>query len=225
MQDFMSFMAHHMGDNYGDEDSIPESMRDASSSKARKLGNRSFRDRDHGDALRYFNWALINAGEDAVQTSMAYLDRAAVYLHLGFYKHCLHNLDLAEPNLPQTKIQKLNERRARCTRLMNNRQEAQIDPPDYFSQLSYPANPKLPFFIDALELRENETFGRHIVTTRDLKAGDVAAVFEKPWNFHDTSEVTVTNGCYHCMKVNDLDLVPGVECRGGELKLDKVKNN
>lgn len=189
MQDFMSFMAHHMGGNNSYEDSIPKSMRGATSAQARKLANRCFRDRDHGGAIRYYNWALINAGDDAVEASLAHLDRAAVYLNLGFYKHCLHNLDMAEPNLPQSKIQKLNEQRARCTRQMNNRQDAQIDPPDNFSQLSYSANPKLPFFIDALELRENETFGRHIVTTRDLKAGDVAAVFEKPWNFHDTAQV------------------------------------
>lgn len=189
----------------------------SSSAAARKVANNEFRNREFQSALSLYNFALIKAGDDKVQAALAYACRAAVYLEVGFYKHCLHNLDLAESHFPSEKISQIHDRRQKCLLLMQSKQDMELENlPDNFHQLSYEANPKLPFFINALELREDETFGRHLITTRDLKAGDVAAVIENPWIFPDTADIVVTNACYHCMKVQDLNLVTGEKCKGGE---------
>lgn len=212
---FMKWLANQM-ESEDEEDEICDRNL-MSSEVARKIGNSKFRNKDYRAAISLYNWALIKAENDKVQAALIYGCRAAAYMESGFYKHCLRNLDLAEPHYPREKIQKLHERRDKCLRLNNNKEDMQLEnPPDNFHELSYEANPKLPFFIKALELREDATFGRHLITTRDLKAGDVVAVIENPWNFPDTKDIVVTNACYHCMNVNDLDLIPSEKCKGGE---------
>lgn len=84
-------------------------------------------------------------------------------------------------------------------------------------KLSYKANPKIPFFIDALELREDAKNGKHLITTRDLKGGDVIAVIDKPWRAPVSSmKVDYLIGCYTCADTNNGDLIPG-KCQGEEM--------
>lgn len=164
--------------------------------------------------LTQYNKALAIAQNDDVQTSLCYANRSAVYLELEYFKHCLHNIDLAEKNYPKEKIQKLHDRRQQCLNMMNNSVDKAIHPFTHKFQLSYEPNPKIPFFIDSIQFKEDKTFGKHLITTKKLKAGDVIAVIPDPWRVPIFNlNFDYVYGCYTCFKTNNGDLIPG-SCKG-----------
>lgn len=88
-------------------------------------------------------------------------------------------------------------------------------------KLSYEPNPKIPFFIDGLEPCKNAEYGEHMITTKDLKAGDVIAVMDKPLRMPIFSKFqNHMMGCYTCSDTNNGDLIPG-KCPG-EIRLIKI---
>lgn len=93
------------------------------------------------------------------------------------------------------------------------RQKA-IETPRNPFKLSYDVNPKLPFFINALEMRENAKFGKHLVTTRNLLAGDVIAVINPHFIVLTKKAIDLVSVCYNCLKINDLDLIVTGGCKG-----------
>lgn len=207
-------------------ESVTEKQEDPvkdSSVKLREMANKQYQEGRFETALAIYNQALLKSDNDAVEAALCYANRAAIYLELKFYQHCIHNLDLAEPNYPRDKIQKLQDRRQRCEREMKTLTLENIDmaeiakhtPYADMFKLSYDANPKLQFFIDAVELREDSNFERHLATRQELKAGDVIGVL-------DDSIVMSVEGlsvkCFNCLKNNDYDLVKSNRFGGGEFK-------
>lgn len=67
-----------------------------------------------------------------------------------------------------------------------------------FFELSYPANSKIPFVADCLELKQSPQFGRYITTKINLSPGDVVAV-ETPF-FH--SITGKSKRCINCLKTS-----------------------
>lgn len=118
---------------------------------------------------------------------------------------CLINIQWAlENGYPADKIQKLNERKAKCKKLMRTKFSKDIKKEDII-KLSYPANPKVPFLIEGIEVRVTEKFGRGIYTTRDLKAGDIIGI--------DTAHMALIkhtnyNRCCNCSKKSMFNLIP-----------------
>jgi hypothetical protein len=80
------------------------------------------------------------------------------------------------------------------------------DPRNFF-KLSYQANPKIPFIVDCLEMREDEKYGRGIYATCDLNAGDVIAI-EEPF-FLET--LSTNRHCMNCNRSNMLSLIPNAD--------------
>lgn len=108
----------------------------------------------------------------------AYANRSAICFQYKKYKECLQNIQWARENdYPADKAQKLIEREEKCKSHLKAQEEDE-EAVKNFLQLSYPANPKIPFIVDCLEMRANGKFGRGIFTTRDLKAGDIIAIEE-----------------------------------------------
>jgi SET and MYND domain-containing protein 4 len=183
-------------------------------------GNREFKKRNYFEALLFYNKSLCFA-EKPETSSLCYVSRADVYLKLKLYEHCLSNIKLARKNYSKEKLEKLDEREEKClsehlaaleTKTIDSNAALVSD----FLKLSYPANPKLPFAAECLELKENEKFGRHIVTNRNLKAGDIIAItpnicniINRPARFHH---------CSFCLRSNEMDLIPCSECSRGENK-------
>lgn len=64
---------------------------------------------------------------------------------------------------------------------------------------SYKKNPKIPSASNALAIKYNEKFGKHVVTTRKVRAGEVLA-FEKPYVVVLKGENVYTH-CSHCLQV------------------------
>lgn len=179
--------------------------------KLRTQGNQKFKKGDLFEALMLFNQSLCFA-DNVISVSLCYANRAAVYLHLKLYERCLNNIKLARKDYPEEKIKKLDECEEKCL----NEYLAATDakPAEDSLKLSYTANSKLRFAVECLELKENEKFGRHIVTNRNLKAGDIVAitpniynVLHRPARFHS---------CSFCLKSNDIDLMPCPDCSRGK---------
>lgn len=171
----------------------------------RDLGNDRYRSGLFRDALIAYNQSLCYS-ESRKLKALAYANRSAVYYEFKKYKLCLDNIQLAlDYGYPVDKMSKLNERKHKCKKLINNYHGSFKDPWNFF-KLSYPANKKIPFIVDCLELREDLKCGRHIITSRDLEPGDIIAI-EEPYIKHLIKE-NCYERCHHCLKTNDLSLVP-----------------
>jgi hypothetical protein len=72
--------------------------------------------------------------------------------------------------------------------------------------LSYPANEKIPWVVDCVEVRRTEKNGRGIYATQDLKAGDVICIEEPIINY--SNEKGRYMRCYNCSKACALNLIP-----------------
>ena len=172
--------------------------------KFRNDGNVHFRNGELMEALISYNKSVCYA-ESSESLCLAYANRSAVYLQSNLFKKCLKNIELAKVH--GYRDGKLQEREEKCRRIMEEYQtEASID----FFKLSYKPNDKIPFIVNCLELREDEKFGRFIVTNMNLSPGDVIAIEEPFYKFID-KEVTYSR-CKNCLKSNDLNLSPCATC-------------
>lgn len=180
------------------------------SDQFRAAGNRFLTKKKYIFALALYNRALLFCQNDPVRTALCHANRSAVYLDLHYFDHCMNNIQLAEQNYPREKIQKLHDRRDRCIELMKTLPDKSVKPYEHTFELSYDANPKIPFFIDAIELNSKN----RLITTKDLNTGDVIAKFESAWRV-PVSKLTsdLMMGCYTCSALNDGDLFAG-GCEG-----------
>jgi hypothetical protein len=128
-------------------------------------------------------------------------------LELKKYEKCLQNIQWAlENQYPSDKVEKLLERKEKCEELLKKN----VTPPDEdlneFFKLSYPSNPKIPFIIEGLEVRNTKKFGRGIFTTRDLKPGDIISSEEPVLTAMAVhSQYSV---CCNCLTSKQKNLIP-----------------
>jgi SET and MYND domain-containing protein 4 len=189
------------------------------SAEFRSLGNREFIKGNFFEALLCYNKSLCFA-EHRESMSKCYANRSAVYFKLKLYDNCINNIKLARRyNYPRDfKVrQHLTERENNCKkekaiRNPNDNNTARIKE---FLQMSYPADPKLPFASKCLKLEENEKFGKHVVASRDLIAGDIIAITPNIYNVIDF-EYASNHHCSFCLKSNNMDLIPCKECPSGK---------
>jgi hypothetical protein len=133
--------------------------------------------------------------------ALGYANRSAVYLEDRAYDHCLQNIEMARDGYPEDRVDKLNEREAKCKKIKEENANKPSYIPDKFFQLSYPPNPKVPFVIDCLEERDGLLF-----TSKDLKPGDIIAVEESVIKL--LPRYGYVDRCYHCLRVNKMNLLP-----------------
>jgi hypothetical protein len=106
---------------------------------------------------------------------------------------------------PEDKLQKLVKREEKCKKMMSISNHQNIDPWKVF-ELSYPANEKIPWLVDCVEMRRTKQFGRGIYATKDLKPGDVICVEESVFTY--TKKMFPFVRCYQCAKGNAMNLIP-----------------
>ncbi|XP_070496187.1 uncharacterized protein [Chironomus tepperi] len=103
-------------------------------------------------------------------------------------------------------IAKLDEREEKCKKfILEGRKNTDEDPWNFF-KLSYPANSKIPWIVDCLEVRTTEKYGRGIYATRDLKPGDILCIDKSVINFIEQDVFYLH--CYNCFKTSMLNLIP-----------------
>jgi hypothetical protein len=139
-----------------------------------------------------------------VNVALAYGNRSAAYFNVKKYKECLENIRLARENgFPSEKIAKLDEREQKC------KLESQASSVAWnFFKLSHPANQKVPWIVDCVEMKRTEKYGRGIYAKTDLKAGDIICIEDLLINIATSSDDTNFKHCAICFKTAMLNLLP-----------------
>ena len=181
----------------------------------RNEGNKFYSLGKHFDAMRCYNRSLCYGKIGSEQVAMIYGNRSAVYLETKQYEKCMENIAMArDAGFPKDKLPRLSDREILCKKMMSkHEQEPDNDPWTYY-KLSYPANEKLPFMANCLELHTDKKYGRHIITNQDLNPGDIVAMEETPFKALNNEGTYIR--CANCFKSNKMSLIPSVECAKGK---------
>lgn len=190
------------------------------SNALRTNGNEFYSKRKFFDSMLMYNKSLCLAEPGSENVGLAYANRSAVYLESKLYEQCLKNIALAKANnYPERNLEILNKREEKCKNLLSASKENSYR----FFKLSHTANKKLPFIDESLELKTNERFGRHVVTNRPLKVGEIVSI-EMPFcsvllsesKLHEIPDSNIYQRCSNCLKENVLDLMPCSTCCKGK---------
>lgn len=188
-------------------DAKTEKKCDIKAFEFRNMGNHEYNKKwfDAFTTLRYYNKSIAYAKSKEV-TALGYANRSATYFEKGMYKECLENIQLArENNYPADKMVKLDEREEKCKKLMGKNEENPNENPWIVFELSYPANKRIPFIVDCVEVKKTSD-GHGIFATRNLKPGDVISVEESVCYF--LRGESYYERCFNCYKPNSLNLIP-----------------
>lgn len=142
----------------------------------RKEGNELYSQRKFFKALLKYNESLCFAEPGSDNIGHAYANRSAVYFETRLYEKCLRNIEKAKSSYPESCFEALNKRAEKC----RGQKERSSDVWSFF-KLSYEPNRKLPYIAGCLEVKINEKYGRHVITNRSLKVGDIVVV-ERPFS-------------------------------------------
>lgn len=198
--------------NYEGHNLVPSGKSNELAESYRMKGNEMFRNRKFFSALCLYNESLCYAAPDSESLGVAFANRSAVYAEIDEFELCVQNIQWARAsNYPKSKIEKLQNRENVCSKF------SKIKPAKKkLIQLSYKKSTEYPFVIDALKVEYNNDFGRHIVTKRKLKAGDVI-VIEEPFVAMLTSKSSFMR-CTNCLGQFSLNLLPCPTCTSGNTK-------
>lgn len=174
-------------------------------------GNKFYAQKMFYEALQKYNESLCFATPESKYVGLSYANRSAVYFELKLFDRCLANIELARKNhYPEENSEVLKKREEKCQQIVKMQKTQTND----FPILSYPPSKKLPFVAECLELKFNDKFGRHIVTNRPLKVGDIVAIEEPSCKI--IHESFIHQKCIGCFKDNLFDLVPCRTCSKGK---------
>lgn len=188
----------------------------AHSIECRVEGNSLFLEGRYREALIAYNRSICFALPRSPELALAYGNRSAVYLEVGFFNECLENIVLARKyNHPG--VARLDEREARC--LIAARTNSRAEDIEKFAsglfKLSYPPHITYPWIAECLELCSNDRYGRYIITNRNLKQGDVISV-EEPAFEEIFDPTTRYERCTLCFKTSRFNLIPCDDCAMSE---------
>lgn len=166
---------HNLFPNF---ENLEEPKNDSKSEEFRQLGNSFFslKTQKYIDAIKAYNKSICFAiSKDNHSIGLA--NRSAVFFELGMFRECLESIRLArEMGYPDRLKEKLDRREEKCHESLQNK--PQTEDKKLVPKIELPVNPKIPFLAKCLALHEDKTFGRHVVTETDLRAGSVIAIEE-----------------------------------------------
>lgn len=191
-------------------------------------GNKHFKSCRFYEALVLYNKSLAKAVPGSAEFSMSIANRSAVYMELKEFELCLENISLAtECGYPSDRLQTLLNRREKCLSQLKNQEKKSVC--DFF-KLSYPPNKKIPYVAECIELRHSKKFGRHLITNRALKTGDIVCI-DEPFIKCVVNRSRFSH-CSNCLKSEKRNLFPCLECDCSKYAwsikiistIDKIKN-
>lgn len=189
---------------------FPSPKSDELAVNRRIKGNELFKDEKYFSALCCYNESLCLASPDSETLGLAYANRSAVYFEIGEYTLCLENIQRAKDSkYPSVLISKLDKRERLCRQQIKEKPKSPIA-----LQLMHKANPNYPYIADCLKLKQNSEFGRHIITEKSLKAGEVIAIEEPFIALLNTK--SVYKRCTNCLGQFNLNLQPCANCTSGK---------
>uniref|UniRef100_A0A453Z0Z9 SET and MYND domain-containing protein 4 n=1 Tax=Anopheles gambiae TaxID=7165 RepID=A0A453Z0Z9_ANOGA len=199
----------------------------------RSEGNKMFHPnvKRYIEAIKLYNESIAFSEKGSTERALAYANRSNICLKMQRFEECLKNIRLArESNYSGEKLnQREKEVKNALAKARNKNASSSKFSPDVVEEpeLSYPAKENAPQVANCLELRKNEEYGRHVVTTRKLKVGDVVMI-ERPF-------VTVLKDsfryvrCDFCHGERPFTLIPCEGCTAAmycsEECLSKAYNN
>lgn len=191
----------------------------------RNEGNKFYSSRNFYSALLKYNECLCYAKPDSENVGLAYANRSAVYLETKRFNQSIRNIELAKQHkYPETSYEILSKREEKCKEFLTSEKHKGPSGPWNFFKLTYEPNKKLSFIVDCLKVKTNEKYGRHIITNRPLRVGDIIAI-ERPFcnillsesKFIEIPGANIYQRCSHCLRENAMDLIPCSSCCKGKL--------
>lgn len=160
------------------------------------------------NALLHWNKVLshVPAGIDL---SYVYMQRSKIYEDSSLPAECLNNNFLSH-SLNTYDVEKIKVRQ-----ILRECSEA-----NSFMELSYKANPKMPFVIDGLKLKCDTAFGLHVIAEHVLNIGDIICVENALFTFLTSKSNDINfeknssyQRCHHCLISTKMDMVSCMECK------------
>lgn len=184
----------------------------------RKAEERSSNVQKAREALENFNQALRFALPKSHIVADAFVGRARVYAMMGHYQKSIDNVQLAlqcasANNASDESLKALKVIQDEILAKISSSTDIRAESEEFFT-LSHDVHKKIPFIAECLEVRENEVYGRYIMTTKDLEPGDIVVVEEPFYKILDPK--VCHSRCSVCLKQNILDLLPCSKCSHGE---------
>lgn len=168
----------------------------------------------HTEALENYNQCLRYAASKSQVLSDAFAGRAKVYFEAKQMEKCLDNIQSAiDACVCDETCEAFKTFQSKCRENQKIIASDKCDASPFF-KLSLPAHKKIPFIAECLEVRENEVYGRYIMTNKDLKPGDIVVLEEPFYKILDPKERHTR--CSVCLQQNQLNLFPCAKCSDGE---------
>ncbi|KZC05759.1 SET and MYND domain-containing protein 4 [Dufourea novaeangliae] len=170
------------------------------SEKLREQGNKVFVSKTLTnvtiiDALKLYTKSIAYAPYPSEQLALSYANRSAVLLKLHKYKECIQDIDRAIMLMyPDNLRAKLYMRKIECLQALK--------PPnveDAVKEAQQCYNTEIPCASDAVSLKYNEQYGRHIMAARNINPGEVIAI-ETPYSLI-LNPNNVHTHCSNCLEV------------------------
>lgn len=167
------------------------------------------------EALIRLNESLCYAPNDSNMLARIYAYRAKIYFNMRLLEASMENVNYATEYGGSTidSNLELDRVRTKCLNALMNGTDIQsfeLKVPEPL--LSYTAHENIPFIADCIQLNMNKMYGRHLITNRDLKPGDVIMV-EKPFAPVIDPDA-IYQKCYNCLSFNFYNLIPCPDCNG-----------
>ncbi|XP_031628272.1 SET and MYND domain-containing protein 4-like [Contarinia nasturtii] len=185
---------------------------DLNAKLVREQANAIFAQGKYYDAMEQYNLAMSMAKNcRSEEFGLAIGNRASCFFNLNMIENCLADVQLAKgTNYPKHLMHKLNEREIRCTKLMAKPQFKSASHDIWEPTLSFNEHNEFAGVADCLKIKKNDRFGRHIVTTCDLKIGQTILV-ERPYAAVPPRENEGRMRCWYCFK-ECMNFIPCKSC-------------
>lgn len=189
----------------------------ATSESLRIEGNKFFSEKSYYNAMFKYNEGLCFAEPTKEILGLIYASRSEIYFEMKLFVNCLRNITLARQNgYPEVNNDILNKREEKCVMALkqSKRENSNSDIQQHL-RLSYQTHTKYPCMVDCLQLKQDDNYGRYIVTNKSLKVGDIVAI-EKPFCKIVRNEF-IQQICCWCFDSNMMDLIPCRMCTKGSV--------
>ncbi|XP_055298565.1 SET and MYND domain-containing protein 4-like [Sitodiplosis mosellana] len=167
---------------------------------SREEGKAKFAQDKYFEAMEHFNGSVSFAEPGTEELGLAFANRSSCFFYLNMPDECLVDIELAKRhNYPGSLMRKLDARIVKCTELKAD-EHFKPGPHDIWEpKLSFNEHKDFAGVADCLKIRKNDEFGRHVITTCDLKIGQTILV-ENGYSIVPARKNTGRSRCLYCYK-------------------------
>lgn len=184
----------------------------------RNQGNQLYTLKNYKKAIELYNKSLCYAEVDSEHVGFAFGNRSLCFLELKKYEQCLADIQLAkDANYPQTMMYKLDARKTACLEKIKTDRKPQPNQP----KLSFDGDSQLPSMANILKIKQDDQFGRHIVTESDIEMAQTV-IIERPLS--DVLIGSEYSRCMNCLKENK-NLIACKKCVNALFCDENCENN